>query len=52
MMTSDAASRRQAAAVADEGLEDVNSRIHASEAYLRAMVTVFTRQAIQAPAER
>lgn len=36
-----------AAAVAADGLEDVNSDIHASEAYRRAMVKVFTRRAIE-----
>lgn len=36
-----------AAALAADGLEDVNSDIHASEAYRRAMVKVFTRRAIQ-----
>ena len=33
--------------LAADGLEDVNSDIHASEAYRRAMVKVFTRRAIQ-----
>jgi CO/xanthine dehydrogenase FAD-binding subunit len=33
-------------------LEDVNSDIHASEAYRRAMVKVFTRRAIQKAVER
>jgi len=36
-----------AANLAADGLEDVNSDIHASEAYRRAMVKVFTRRAIQ-----
>ncbi len=36
-----------AAAVAADGLQDVNSDIHASEAYRRAMVKVFTRRAIE-----
>jgi carbon-monoxide dehydrogenase medium subunit len=36
-----------AAAVAGEGLRDVNSDIHASEAYRRAMVKVFTRRALE-----
>jgi carbon-monoxide dehydrogenase medium subunit len=41
-----------AAAVAADGLEDVNSDIHASEAYRRAMVKVFTRRAIERAAGR
>lgn len=41
-----------AASVAGEGLEDVNSDIHASEAYRRAMVRVFTRRALEAAAAR
>ena len=41
-----------AADVAGEGLEDVNSDIHASEAYRRAMVKVFTRRAIERAAAR
>lgn len=41
-----------AAAVAGDGLEDVNSDIHASEAYRRAMVKVFTRRAIEQAARR
>lgn len=41
-----------AAAVAADGLEDVNSDIHASEAYRRAMVKVFTRRAIEQAAGR
>ena len=36
-----------AANLAADDLEDVNSDIHASEAYRRAMVKVFTRRAIQ-----
>ncbi|OAI43871.1 hypothetical protein AYO38_10315 [bacterium SCGC AG-212-C10] len=36
-----------AAQVAADGLEDVNSDIHASEAYRRAMVKVFTRRALE-----
>ena len=36
-----------AANLAADGLQDVNSDIHASEAYRRAMVKVFTRRAIQ-----
>ena len=43
---------RAAAAVAADGLEDVNSDIHASEAYHRAMVKVFTRRAIEKAAGR
>ncbi|MGE0599041.1 MAG: xanthine dehydrogenase family protein subunit M [Dehalococcoidia bacterium] len=41
-----------AAAVAADGLEDVNSDIHASEAYRKAMVKVFTRRAIERAANR
>ncbi len=41
-----------AAAVAGANLEDVNSDIHASEAYRRAMVKVFTRRALSAAAAR
>lgn len=41
-----------AAAIAADGLDDVNSDIHASEAYRRAMVTVFTRRAIEKAAGR
>jgi len=41
-----------AAAVAADGLEDVNSDIHASEAYRRAMVKVFARRAIERAAAR
>lgn len=41
-----------AAAIADTNLEDVNSDIHASEAYRRAMVKVFTRRAIERAASR
>jgi carbon-monoxide dehydrogenase medium subunit len=41
-----------AAALAGEGLEDVNSDMHASEAYRRAMVKVFTRRALQQAAAR
>lgn len=37
----------EAAATADSALRDVNSDIHASEAYRRAMVKVFTRRAIE-----
>lgn len=41
-----------AAAIADVELRDVNSDIHASEAYRRAMVKVFTRRAIERAASR
>ncbi len=41
-----------AAAIADGNLEDVNSDLHASEAYRRAMVKVFTRRAIERAASR
>lgn len=41
-----------AAAVAGEGLQDINSDIHASEAYRRAMVKVFTRRALERAAAR
>jgi carbon-monoxide dehydrogenase medium subunit len=41
-----------AAAVAADGLKDVNSDIHASEAYRRAMVKEFTRRAIEKAANR
>jgi len=41
-----------AAAIAADGLEDVNADIHASEAYRRAMVKVFTRRAIERAAGR
>jgi carbon-monoxide dehydrogenase medium subunit len=41
-----------AAAVAADGLTDVNADIHASEAYRRAMVKVFTRRAIERAAAR
>lgn len=41
-----------AAAVAGDGLEDVNSDIHASEEYRRAMVKVFTRRAIEKAVRR
>ena len=41
-----------AAAVAGETLDDVNSDIHASEEYRRAMVKVFTRRAIEQAARR
>lgn len=41
-----------AAAVAGDGLEDVNSDIHASEEYRRAMVKVFTRRAIEKAARQ
>ena len=41
-----------AAAIADANMADVNSDIHASEAYRRAMVKVFTRRAIERAATR
>ena len=41
-----------AAAVAADNLSDVNADIHASEAYRRAMVKVFTRRAIERAAGR
>jgi len=41
-----------AAAIADADLRDVNSDIHASEDYRRAMVKVFTRRAIERAASR
>ncbi len=41
-----------AAAVAANGLENVNSDLHASEAYRRAMVKVFTRRALERAAAR
>jgi carbon-monoxide dehydrogenase medium subunit len=41
-----------AAAIADANLQDINSDIHASEAYRRAMVKVFTRRAIERAANR
>jgi carbon-monoxide dehydrogenase medium subunit len=41
-----------AAAVAGAGLENINSDIHASEAYRRAMVKVFTRRALERAAAR
>ena len=48
----DAATVQAAAAMASDALEDVNSDIHASEAYRRAMAAVFTRKAILAAAAR
>lgn len=42
----------QAAALADQGLGDINSDIHASEAYRRAMLKVFTRRALERAAAR
>ena len=48
----DAATVQAAAALASDALEDVNSDIHASEAYRRAMAAVFTRKAILAAAAR
>lgn len=47
-----AANIAAAAAVAGEGLSGVNADIHASEAYRRAMVKVFTRRAIEGAAAR
>jgi carbon-monoxide dehydrogenase medium subunit len=41
-----------AAAGAGADLEAVNSEIHASEAYRRAMIPVFTRRALRAAAAR
>jgi carbon-monoxide dehydrogenase medium subunit len=41
-----------AASLAADGLQDVNSDIHASEEYRRAMVQVFTRRAIEKAAGR
>ncbi|MFN0148565.1 MAG: FAD binding domain-containing protein, partial [Dehalococcoidia bacterium] len=41
-----------AAALAGQGLQDVNADIHASEAYRRAMVKVFTRRALERAAAR
>lgn len=41
-----------AAALAGEGLQDINADIHASEAYRRAMVKVFTRRALERAAAR
>jgi carbon-monoxide dehydrogenase medium subunit len=41
-----------AAQLADQGLTDVNSDLHGSEAYRRAMAKVFTRRAIERAAGR
>ena len=41
-----------AAAIAGEGLNDINADLHASEAYRRAMVKVFTRRALERAAAR
>jgi carbon-monoxide dehydrogenase medium subunit len=41
-----------AAAVAGDDLDDVNADLHASEAYRRAMVKVFTRRALERAAAR
>ena len=41
-----------AAQVAGQGVEDVNSDIHASEDYRRAMIPVFTRRALLAAQAR
>jgi aerobic carbon-monoxide dehydrogenase medium subunit len=42
----------RAAGLAGQGLEHVNSDLHASEAYRRAMVPVFTRRALEAARAR
>ncbi len=47
-----AATFAAAAAVAGDGLGDINSDIHASAAYRRAMVKVFTRRALERAAAR
>ena len=36
-----------AAQIASEGLEDINADLHASDEYRRAMVSVFTRRALE-----
>ncbi len=41
-----------AAGIAGEGLGDINADLHASEAYRRAMVKVFTRRALERAAAR
>lgn len=41
-----------AAAIAGDDLEDVNSDLHASEAYRRAMIKIFTRRALERAAAR
>ena len=41
-----------AASVAGEELTDINADLHASEAYRRAMVKVFTRRALEKAAAR
>jgi carbon-monoxide dehydrogenase medium subunit len=41
-----AATIEAAAKLAGSGLEDVNSDIHASEEYRRAMIPVFTERAL------
>jgi carbon-monoxide dehydrogenase medium subunit len=48
----DEATIAAASAVAGNGLQNINSDIHASEAYRRAMVKVFTRRALTAAARR
>jgi carbon-monoxide dehydrogenase medium subunit len=48
----DAAAIAAAAAVAGDSLADVNSDLHASEEYRRAMVKVFTRRALERAASR
>ncbi len=47
-----AATIESAAAVAGAGMTDVNADIHASEAYRRAMIPVFTRRALTAAMAR
>ena len=41
-----------AAALAGDGLDDVNADLHASAEYRRAMIPVFTRRALQAARAR
>jgi carbon-monoxide dehydrogenase medium subunit len=48
----DAATIAAAASVAGDSLEDVNSDLHASEEYRRAMVKVFARRALERAAAR
>lgn len=43
----DMSSIEAASAIAGDGLEDVNSDLHASEDYRRAMIKVFTRRALE-----
>jgi carbon-monoxide dehydrogenase medium subunit len=47
-----AATIDSAAALAGAGMTDVNADIHASEAYRRAMIPVFTRRALTAAMAR